>query len=316
MVFSGIVVCGLALGNIQAAEPESRGARPPVSGEWPRHTLQASSTWQLNLPGGRRFDASGLLLKPSGELLTVNDKEPGLFRVEFPKDGNSANLVPESDCFSAKQLEKFRGEKIGPYDCEGLAMDDQGRIYLCEESSRWVLRCDPGTKTVQRLAIDWTPVKKYFSPLDSNASFEGIAFGAGRLYVANERQMGRILVVDPGTLRVIDDFAVRPLGSTARDTHYSDLCWFDGSLYVLLRESRCVLRVPGPGHQVTAEYSFREMERDREVIYNSAYPTGCMEGLAVDLDHFWLVTDNNGAGRVKYPRDTRPTLFRCDRPDR
>jgi hypothetical protein len=41
-----------------------------------------------------------------------------------------------------------------------------------------------------------------------------------------------------------------------------------------------------------------------------------MEGLAVDENQFWLVTDNNGLGRERYPLDTRPTLFRCPRPDR
>ena len=44
--------------------------------------------------------------------------------------------------------------------------------------------------------------------------------GDGRLYVANERQMGRIIAVDLESLRVVEDFSVRPLGSNARDVHY------------------------------------------------------------------------------------------------
>jgi hypothetical protein len=50
------------------------------------------------------------------------------------------------------------------------------------------------------------------------------------------------------------------------------------------------------------------------VAYRTAFPTGTMEGLAVDEKYFWLVTDNNGLGRIKFPRDARPTLFRCPRP--
>lgn len=46
-----------------------------------------------------------------------------------------------------------------------------------------------------------------------------------RLYVANERQTGRILVVDLPTMKVVDDFAVASAGGAARDTHFSDLCW-------------------------------------------------------------------------------------------
>src|SRR5262249_27451684 len=151
---------------------------------------------------------------------------------------------------------------------------------------------DPGRRQVERLAIDWAPVKRYFDTFDRNASFEGIAVAQGRVYLANERQLGRIIVVDLASLRVVDDFVVRPEGSTARDTHYSDLSWFDGLLYVLLRESRCILAVSPATHKVQAEYSFKEMERAPEVLYHSLYPAGQMEGLAVEQDYFWLVTDN------------------------
>ena len=30
-------------------------------------------------------------------------------------------------------------------------------------------------------------------------------------------------------------------------------------------------------------------------------------------EFLWLVTDNNGTARAKYPNDTRPTLFKCRR---
>jgi hypothetical protein len=58
------------------------------------------------------------------------------------------------------------------------------------------------------------------------------------------------------------------------------------------------------------------MERKKEVLYNWRVPTSTMEGLAVDHDFIWLVTDNNGEGRWINREDTRPTLFKCARPDR
>jgi hypothetical protein len=280
---------------------------------WPRHVLRADQTWQLNLPNRQAFDASGLLIKAGGEILTINDRVPSLYRIKFLPNTNSADLIALPDCFAPPQLDRFKGEKFGRYDCEGIAQDAEGRLYLCEEADRWILRCDPKTKLVERLAIDWSPAKQYFSPLDRNASFEGIAVGEDRLYVANERQLGRIIAVDLKTLRVVDDFAVRAWGSNAQDVHYSDLSWFEGALYVLLRESRCVLQVDPKSHRVLAEYSFREMERAPDVLYRLLYPTGNMEGLAVDREHIWLLTDNNGLGRVKYPKDVRPTLFKCQR---
>ena len=93
------------------------------------------------------------------------------------------------------------------------------------------------------------------------------------------------------------------------------MSWFDGALFVLLRESRCVLQVDPTTKKVLAEFGYGEMERDPEVIYHNKYPTSTMEGLAVDRDFIWLVTDNNGRGRAKYPDDIRPTLFKCKRPD-
>jgi glutamine cyclotransferase len=118
-------------------------------------------------------------------------------------------------------------------------------------------------------------------------------------------------VVDLATLKIVDDFTVRPSTSNARDIHYSDLSWFDGRLYALLRESRCVVAINPSDHRVLAEYSFKEMEREPEVLYRALYPTSQMEGLALDKDFLWLVTDNNGTARAKYPHDTRPTLFKC-----
>ncbi|MSU61338.1 MAG: hypothetical protein EXS31_02915 [Pedosphaera sp.] len=301
---------------IEAADSSAHGAtQPSRNPAWPRSTLKADASWQLNLPKGQGFDASALLITKEYGMLTVNDRGSTLYQIDFSRQTNSVNLLPLTNAFTARQLEPFKREKIGRYDTEGIAQDSNGRLYICEEANRWVLRWDPKSDTVERLVIDWAPVKKYFSPIDINASFEGIAVGGDRLYVANERQLGRIIVVDLKSLKVVDDFAVQAAGNEAHDVHYTDLSWFDGALYVLLRASRCVLKVDAANHRVLAEYSFLEMEQQPETRYILLYPTGNMEGLAVDKDYIWLVTDNNGQGRVKYPKDTRPTLFRCKRPD-
>src|SRR5205823_11093161 len=123
------------------------------------------------------------------------------------------------DCFTKEQLRPFAGEKIGRYDCEGIAQDDLGRFYLCEEMNRWVLRCNPAAKIVERLKIDWSPVQKYFSSSDRNASFEGIALSPTKIFLANERKWGRIITVDRSSLKVIDSFVVRPAGSRSVDVH-------------------------------------------------------------------------------------------------
>jgi uncharacterized protein YjiK len=313
--------CFPAAANSDGASPQKttavtaeRGASAGIRSSWPRAQLRAEQIWQLNLPNGERFDASGLAFTPQGDLLTLSDRGPEVYRINFDKHTNSADLVLMPTCFTASQLRPYAREKIDRYDSEGVAVDANGIIYICEEANRWILRCDPSQGKVERLPIDWSPVKKYFDTGDLNASFEGVAVTSDKLFVANERQLGRIIVVDLATLKVVDDFAVHPAASDARDIHYSDLSWFDGVLYALLRESRCVLAIRPSDHQVIAEYNFKEMEREPEVLYRSIYPTGQMEGLALDKDFIWLVTDNNGFPRARYPKDIRPTLFKCRRP--
>jgi hypothetical protein len=279
-------------------------------------TLKADHVWQMNLPDGQRFDASGLFLEKSGGLLTENDQQIGVYRVRFGPDAGSVDLERIPDCFTETQLAPFAREKEGRYDCEGVTEDDQGRIYLCEEGNRWILRWDPRTKAVERLNIDWSPVEKYFSS-DHNAAWEGIAIHGSTLYVANERKKGRLIVVDLNTLKVTDSFVVRASHSIWYEPHYSDLCWFDGALYALMREDHVILKIDPATHQALAEYKFADMENDPEVAYHKLVPlvVGVMEGLAVDQNYFWLCTDNNGLGRKKYPNDLRPSLFRCRRPD-
>ena len=279
----------------------------------PRYTLKAERTWHLELPGGARFDASALLLWPDGSLLTVNDKTPGVWRIELGEGGHAT--LKSTGWLTAQRLAPMAAEKTAPWDCEGLARDDAGRIYVCEENDRWIVRQDPVSGKVERLPIDWSPVKRWFGS-DRNASFEGIAVGGETLYVANEREIGRIIEVDLATAQVRGSFQISPIGVTARDVHYTDLCWADGSLWVLCRESRCVLRVDPARRVVQAQYDYLELETSKANAYAHPYPYGFVEGLAVDKDSIWLCVDNNGFPRVADRNDHRPTLWRCPRPDR
>src|SRR5262249_46591091 len=157
-----------------------------------------------------------------------------------------------------------------------------------------VLRFDPQSTTVERLPIDWTPVKSYFSPSDPNASFEGIAVSPDRIFVANERQLGRIIEVDPITFQVLGSFQVQPSGQNARGVHCSALCWLDDQWGVWCRQSRWGLRVEIPSRKVVAQYDYGTIEMAPENSYLAGLPFGFMEGLAVDDKNFWLVVDNNG----------------------
>lgn len=298
----------------ESSTPSTKTDRPPLKRSTPtKHTLSADGRWLLTAPETPRLDASALLRLPNGTLLTVNDKSlpPWEIRLGEPPE---ATLISRPDLFPAEQRDKLQPPKEHPYDSEGLAMDDRGRIYLCEEADRWILRHDPTTGQVERLDIDWSPVSRWFHPVDRNASFEGIAAGGNKLYVANERSTGRIIVVDIPSLKVIDDFQVSPPGRPALDVHYSDLSWFEEHLWVLCRQSRCILEVDPVTRNVLAEYDYRALELDRENAYRTMIPFGMAEGLSIDSTHIWILIDNNGLPRRMDRSDRRPLLLRCPRP--
>ncbi len=304
---------GCARHRSATPEPAAAHSSPPAIRTY---QLKAAEYWRLNAPKGERFDASALLRLPDASLITVSDRGPTLYRIRFGDTPHEAALEPIPGWFTSAQLEPFRAQKKWRYDSEGLGLDEQGRLYLAEEGNRWIMRLDPAARQVERLAIDWTPVSKYFSRKDGNASFEGVAVGGNRLYVANERQVGRIIELDLATLKIVDDYRPRPLGSKSMDISYSDLSWHGGQLYALLRDDQLVLQIDPATHEVKAQFDYASLETEPEFAYLGLGRVGLMEGLSVEDDAIWLVVDNNGCPRLRNPTDTRPTLFKCRRPDR
>lgn len=281
-------------------------------GSVPEFTLAPAEIWTLEVPDGR-FDASGLARLPDGRWLVVNDKVPGVFEIRFGGKPGRAAVTP----YAGTPPTLFRPLESGrdlPWDLEGLAVDASGALYVSEENSRWILRQPKPGAPLERLAIDWTSASRWFSRTDRNASFEGVAVGGGRIWVANERSTGRILEIDLRTLKVLGDFRVAPPGVSAEDVHYTDLCWHRGQLWVLCRELRRVLQVDPETRTVLASHSYFDIELDPRYAYRHLLPYGFFEGLAVDDDSIWLLVDNNGYPRRADPSDSRPQLFRCPRP--
>ena len=271
-------------------------------------TLTADATWQLHVKG--RFDASALAFH-KGTLLTVNDQD-GAFYELILRTNSIAELKP-LPLFQRPALARLAPKRAARFDLEGIAIDVAGNLFVSEESQRVVFKSSPDGKSVEVLTFDFSPVKQFFST-DPNASFEGIAVSENRLYLANERSSARIIVIDLPSRKVVDSFFVDSPGFAFGGPHYSDLAFADGHLFILNRNHRCIFEIDPERKRVVAEYSFAQMELAPELAYRSDYPTGAMEGLAVDSNHFWLLTDNNGKARFKHPQDTRPTLFRSPRP--
>ena len=289
-------------------------AKNPAGSTTQTQPLSVAASWTLTPPGGR-FDASALVRLPDGRMLTVNDKETGLFEIQFPNSGTEAVLVPYAG-LSPSLFEPLTPGRDLPWDVEGIGIDSTGALYLSEEHLRWILKQSAPGKPLERLPIDWSPASRWFSKTDRNASFEGVAVGDRFLYVANERDTGRIFEIDRKTLRIMGDFQPRPPGASGDDIHYTDLCWFDGELWALCREHRRVLCINPHTHAVRLCFSYFPIEMDPQYAYQHLLPYGFFEGLSVDADNVWLLIDNNGYPRKSNPQDARPLLLRCPRPDR
>ncbi len=67
---------------------ESRRNKSPTN-DWPVFILEAENYWRLATPSDKRFDASGLVLRQPGELWTISDRGPGLYRIEFSANRTS-----------------------------------------------------------------------------------------------------------------------------------------------------------------------------------------------------------------------------------
>jgi hypothetical protein len=307
---SALILLFGALARILAGDEAPDSAATPTN----RFELTPDGKWLMQ-PISGRYDASALLRLPDGRLLTVNDKEVPPCVIVLGSN-QVARLVPEPSLFPIDAVRAAAGRPRYAPDIEGLAVDGAGRIYMCTEGPRWIFRTDPEGKSVERLPIDWSPVQRWFSTNDGNASWEGIAVGGNRMYVANERSIGRIVEVDLATLRVVGDFQVAPFGNTSPDVHYSDLSWFGGKLWVLCRDIRKILRVSPETRVVEVEYDFTAAELDPQNAYLTALPYGFAEGLSVDATHLWVAFDNNGMPRRSAPTDFRPLLLRFPRPDR
>ena len=296
---------------VTAAESHSAkgGALTVRTNDGRKHfTLTADATWQLDVK--ERFDASALAFHDR-KLITVNDRD-GVF-YDLTLQSNSVAKLKRLDLFPKAKLSQLAPKKASRFDLEGISKDSHGNLYVSEETQRLVFKSSPDGKTIEAFAFDWSPVKKFLSN-DPNASLEGIAIAGNLLYLANERSSPRIVVIDLPTRKIVDSFFVDSEGFAFGGPHYSDLAFFEDRLFVLNRNNRCILEVDPEKKRVLAEYNFAQMELAEDFAYRSDYPTGAMEGLAIDAEHFWLLTDNNGKARFKHPQDTRPTLFRCKRP--
>jgi hypothetical protein len=209
-------------------------------------------------------------------------------------------------------------------DFEGIAVDDS-RLLLVSETRYRVLEVDRSGKA------RWiTPSLQSFGQRANlfqkhNANLEGIAVLQNGLLLAAERETRGLIELPPVRDTVPSEVpssarvwampeSIHPV-PPGRGTDFADLTVANDRVYALERNSHLVVRLERTADRwIEREaWSYAQTENDPRFAYKGS-PYGVVEGLAIDREHVYLVTDNNRLPRAADPDDRRPQLFVFARP--
>jgi len=302
----------------------------------PELTLQG----EYPVEGMRGGNLSGLALC-AGELWAVSDRDDDqvyrMDRTEAVWQSRPLNFqapaapdmgLPWSIVLRATAAGLIRG---GSLDFEGIACDDQQRLYLVSEAKASVLRVAPDGEA------QWLPLpagmvaeaRQHGLLHHFNAIFEGLAItpDGQRLWLAAEREQRGLLGLRLGA----DGWACgQPDGtpcvllseggseevpppmrvglSYAKD--FSDLAYFKGKLFTLERNAYKLCRRNAETAAVERCWSFAEAGLQPSKRYEKPY--GLTEALALDDEGAWVGTDNNDW--VRADGEQRPVVWRFAAP--
>jgi len=301
----------------------------------------------LNGPKGHRFDTSGLTLSSDGkQLLTVNDKPNTLELYSLPlqkltqkatKAGLSASKYLQGR-YPLQKLAKAFAKKLRKrgfeLDLEGVAQCNQ-HIFAISERLGLVFRIHSQTGATTHHSIDKNAYAQKLKkqgkslpkfPRTYNAGYEGIACDSKRkvLYLIQERQPRLILTAqmpktwkDGQPLHIQSHFDLpnftfpQKVNGYTCPPDFAGASVFGGSLYLLYRNARMVLKADPVKQKLLSVYSYYQAE---EKLYIRRKPYGFAEGLTVTKDKIYIVFDNNNRVRQSDKKDKRPTLLLFQRP--
>jgi uncharacterized protein YjiK len=286
------------------------GVTPPSAA--PRLPVELSLERALPLDISDDFQPSGLVLR-DGRLLTVSDKhDTGVYEIVLA-EGHAA--LRSFVTFTPPR------EEPSPLDFEGIAVDADGSLLLVSETRFRVLRIAVAaaawiTPSLEALGRGAGLFQK------KNANLEGIVrLPGGRLLLAAERDpRGLIELAEDGDLTRAKAWAMPESVHTpppGRTADFADLSVAQGNVYALQRNSHLIVRIERTDErwEEREAWSYARTENDPRFAYESRV-YGVAEGLAIDGDHVFVVTDNNGLARAADPHDRRPLLFVFARPRR
>jgi hypothetical protein len=271
----------------------------------------------------KHFEPSALCFDDNNNLYTVGDK--GNYAVFSLKKASNGYETVESVKMNTMQVLKMRLKKKNKFDFEGLAFHNN-LFYIADERDRKVITVDKqGNITDLKIDINGYLKANNIRNDVANSGLEGLTIDRKNniMYLIKERQEPVIMVVDLNTNKITRHFKVNLPGKV--EPALTDASFFEGSLYVLVRSHRLVLKLNPENGDILSEYDYRKNEEAAKNVYvkiptfgsSSVDPDGygVMEGLAVTKDSIYLATDNNELPLKSNLFNNYPQLFIFSRPE-
>lgn len=268
-----------------------------------------------------RPDLSGLAT--DGEhLFTVSDKagQHDIYLIDVNESESAARLSIYKS-FPEQWLREYeqKHSAYGRIDFEGISHCPDGSFYLVDERSRRILRwreegaveIDPGFEAFHKRHATMNP----FSGMP-NSGLEAIAVDCTRklAYIFNERQFRMGYIFDLKEGRILDQFdypSDPSLPVRFMNTYmYADFAgsfFQDGFLYILERNARQIVKYDPNNFQVLKRWG---LPHKVDELYETDYPFGLAEGLAIKDGFFYVVLDNNEFTLKGKPGDSSAVLLK------
>ncbi len=225
-----------------------------------------------------------------------------------------------------KITDKFQQLVTGKrFDWEGISCHRSGIYLLSEQYNNVLYVTDRETDWLDLPRADYVGQQGILTR--HNAGLEGISWHSdGRLLLAAERNARGLLELShrqttaPATFPLsshwqLDKLAtpLEPIhdGSPERIADFSGLAVDSSSTYSLERNLFKICRRDDDFKEASC-WSYAHVELAEELRYQSTY--GVAEGIAVDNEYIYLVTDNNEKPLVNAPNDRRPRLWIFSKP--
>ena len=293
---------------------------------WGRyHDLKLQNRyWIEGYQGVEQLGLSGL--SSDGEsLYTVSDVKEisSVFKISIQKGTRAVLLVHQF--IPEAWVNQYEGEysNRGRIDLEGIVVCN-GAFYLADERKRTVLVLAKG-QNPQLIDLPFDSFhasENRMNPFSgvSNAGLEAIACDPSRnlLFVFNERmyRMGYSYSLETG--EILEQFDV-PSGFRAPrlDRGYwvfpdfAGADYFEGKLYLLVRNDHAILELDGKDLTVLRRFSIEDRSKK---LYSSPGIFGMAEGIAIHKGSLYVIFDNNDFERTDAPGKYNAALLEFEIP--